>query len=467
MPNRIAMSRSALVRRFPFSLPAVLLLLLLGVLLLAGGASRGDVAGQVVVRTVAWGALIVAILFCQAPAFGSARPVLGLLLALAGLCALQLVPLPPMLWQAMPGHAILSEAAAASDQVQPWRPWTMVPGATLNALASLIVPFTVLILACSMSAAELEWLPGVALTMIVAVMFVGLLQFSGVNVYNPLVNASDEVSGTFANRNHFALMLAIGCAIAPVWATLNDGRGRWRGPLAAGLVVLFALSILASGSRAGMALGALAIATGIVTVSDDIRRAMRRYPRWAPLAIAGGAMGAGGLLVASAVSAGRALAVTRALATDLGQDMRSQGLPTVTAMVREYFPFGGGIGGFDTLFRMHEPLRLLDPEYFNHAHDDLLEVLLDAGAPGGVLLFATLSWLILASWRAWRAPQGARRRRACLGSAIVFLTIGASLFDYPARTPTIMAMLVIAGLWLSDIASAGRTSALPISNHHL
>jgi hypothetical protein len=36
------------------------------------------------------------------------------------------------------------------------------------------------------------------------------------------------------------------------------------------------------------------------------------------------------------------------------------------------------------------------------------------------------------------------------GSAIIFLVSIASIFDYPARTPMIMAILVIAVVWLAD-----------------
>jgi hypothetical protein len=30
------------------------------------------------------------------------------------------------------------------------------------------------------------------------------------------------VSGTFANRNHFALFMAIGCVLAPAWAVQSS-----------------------------------------------------------------------------------------------------------------------------------------------------------------------------------------------------------------------------------------------------
>src|SRR5436305_2004362 len=113
---------------------------------LAGGASHANVLGQAVVRSAAWTALIIILLTGELRAFRLARPVWVLLIAAIMLPLLQLVPLPPSVWQALPGRAALVEAAAASGQAQPWRPWSIVPAATANAAASLIVPLVTIML---------------------------------------------------------------------------------------------------------------------------------------------------------------------------------------------------------------------------------------------------------------------------------------------------------------------------------
>ncbi|KQM21459.1 hypothetical protein ASE50_13755 [Sphingomonas sp. Leaf5] len=65
-------------RRSPaFAMPSlsfVLLCGLLAVLWLAGGGSRADVLGQVIVRSVAWLSLILAILLAPKPSFANAKP---------------------------------------------------------------------------------------------------------------------------------------------------------------------------------------------------------------------------------------------------------------------------------------------------------------------------------------------------------------------------------------------------------
>jgi len=442
--------------RFRPSLAFVLLCGLLAILLVAGGASRADATGQVVVRATAWIALIVAILFGPRPTWGPARPV-AILLALAVLLVLlQLLPLPPGIWQSLPGRRILMEAAAASGQDQPWRPWSIVPGATTNAASSLIVPVVTFLLLAGITDAERARLPALILGLVAASTLVGLLQLSGAGIDNPLINESPgQMSGTFANRNHFALCLALGCLLAPVWAMLDGRRPGWRAPVAVGLVLLFVLTILASGSRAGLVLGMLALVLGLVLARQGIRKALAGYPRWAFPALIAGVIGTVAIFVLISLAADRAVSIDRVFAGNEGQDMRSRGLPTVLAMTRTYFPWGTGLGSFDPMFRMHEPFALLKPTYFNHAHNDLLEIVLDAGLAGGLLLLAGLAWWIIASARAWQAGAGMRHALPKLGSAMLLLIVVASVFDYPARTPTVMALTVIAACWLSGGRGGG------------
>ncbi len=444
------------------SLSALLLLALLATLWVAGGASRGDVSGQVIVRTVATLLLASTILLGARPARANQLgllPIVTLLIAAMALPLLQLIPLPPSWWQELPGRAIFVDAASASGQSQPWRPWAIVPGGAVNAAASLLVPITALALVAQLRDDERTWLPGILLTMVAASTITGLLQFSGMGANNPLINDSvGQVSGTFANRNHLALFLAIGCLLAPAWAFLDDRRPGWRAPVALALVLLFVLTILATGSRAGLALGVFALALGPLMVRANIARALRRYPRWVLPALAAAIIAVVAIFVLASVAADRAVAINRALAVDPGQDMRSRALPTVFNMVMTYFPAGAGLGGFDPLFRLHEPFGLLKTTYFNHAHNDWLEVVLDAGILGAAVLIAAVGWWAWASIRVWRYGDTIGR----LGSVMLLLVMIASLFDYPARTPMIMVTIVFAAVWL-----ARGSIALPGSGQHL
>lgn len=443
-------SRLAVDRAF------VLLIPLLILYWFAGGASRGDVPGQILVRGGACGALLAASLWMPRPAWRTVRPVAAFLLIALILVILQLVPLPPAVWQSLPSRAWLADAAIVSGQPQPWRPLSLVPGATMNAAESLVVPAAVLVLIAGMRERTRAMLPALVLVLVAAGAGVGMLQAIGAGFGNPLINDTPgEVSGMFANRNHFALFLAMGCLIAPVWAFDGTHAARWRSPVAFALVLLFVLTILASGSRAGMMIGGVATGIGLLLARRGLARMLRHVPRWVVPALLVSIVGMIGGLVLVALLADRAESINRILSVDASDDMRARALPVVLKMVRTYFPLGTGIGGFDTMFRIYEPFDLLKPTYFNHAHNDFFEIVLDAGLPGLLAVTAAVLWWGWASVRGWRIWRATSFTLPLLGSATILLILIASIFDYPARTPMIMAMLAIAATWLNAQESEG------------
>lgn len=453
-------ARSA--RRLPFKpdLPLVLTIAAIVLLWVAGGASRADAMGQVVVRAGCWVILAIGILAGPRPALNGARPVILLLAAIIALPLAQLIPLPPAWWQALPGRDIL----LVPGEPVPWRPWTMTPGTTRNALASLVVPTTMLLLLLQANERVHRWMPAALLTMITAAVLLGLLQFSGAGFNSPLLNDTPGlVSSIFANRNHFALLLAIGCLIAPIWAFMDRGSLNWRGPLAGGLILLFVLTILATGSRSGMLLGALALALVFALVGKRLRRRLAGAPRWLFPALVGAAVLVVGGFVAMSFAADRADAINRLIAMEGREDMRSRALPTVLSMIGHYMPFGSGFGGFDPVFRIHEPLDLLKPTYFNQAHNDFLGIALDGGVAGIVVLAAGMLWWLVATIAVWRARPNDGVFLGRLGSSIILLVFVASVMDYPARTPTIMALLVVAAVWLAQANVRKADTALPSS----
>nr|WP_281422861.1 O-antigen ligase family protein [Sphingomonas yunnanensis] len=307
----------------------------------------------------------------------------------------------------------------------------------------------------AVSERERDWVPALLLALILVSTLIGLLQFSGLSFDHPLLNDTPgDVNGGLANRNHFALLLAIGCLLSFRWAFPDGRSARWRLPLAFGLVLLLLLTILATGSRMGMVLGVVALVIGPLTVRRAIRHELRRVPRWIVVATIGGAVLMIATLILLSVAADRAASIDRAFGMDAAQDIRARALPTVLSMIARYFPVGAGFGGFDPLFRIAEPFRLLKPTYFNHAHDDFLEVLIDGGVAGAVLLLAAVGWWAVASVRAWRG--GATNAR--LGSAALLLVFIASLSDYPARTPIVMAVVAVAATWLATRRERARPS---------
>ncbi|WP_395392872.1 O-antigen ligase family protein [Novosphingobium sp. BL-8A] len=425
-----------------------LLTLFMAMLLVAGGASRADVYGQAVIRGSAAALMTFCILMADRREFavGSRAVYLFALLSL-GLPLLQLVPMPPSLWEMLPSHKILLQAVHGP---QPWRPLAIVPDAAINAAASLLVPLAALVLNATLPASERNCVATLILAFIVCSTLVGLLQLSGAGIDNPLINdVRGAVSGPFANRNHFALLLAIGGVLTPLWAFRHGEQSLWRLPVAIVLCILFFLLILATGSRAGIVLGALGVAAGLAIEWSSFNRILRRVPQRMRLLICGAGVAFGALLITISIYADRVQSINRAMSLNAADDMRVRGFATVLSMVRTGFPYGNGFGSFEPLFRLNEPDHLLKPTYFNHAHNDFIEIVHDGGVIGLLLLITALGWWAWASIRAWRLEPSPSSKLARTGSIILGLVFLASIVDYPARTPIIMTISSIAALWLA------------------
>jgi O-antigen ligase len=441
--------------RFAFTLMAMLLV----ILWISGGASRADVIGQVIARGAAWTILVALILWAPRPQFHSVAPVGVFVLMTLTLAIFQLLPLPPAVWTAFPGRELMAQAAVVSGQQQPWRPLSISPSATVNALSSLVVPAVTLVLLAGLGAHDRWRVASLLLGLAVASSLLGLVQFSGESFNHPLVNdIPGAVSGSFANRNHFALFAAIGCLLAPTWGFRQESKTRWQGPVSLAMLLLFLLMILASGSRMGLIVGVLGTGLGILNVWRTLLSEIRRLPR--PIAIAS-VSAAVALLIAGiglSLTWARAVSLNRAVALDAGEDLRVRAFPTVWAMTKDYFPFGTGIGTFDPAYRIHEPDGLLSLAYFNHAHNDLLEVILDTGVFGVVLSGSAIIWWLTKSFAAWRSTKSSDLLPR-LGAATLLLILVASATDYPARTPMIMAVVVIGAVWLNGRDGEHSTSA--------
>lgn len=431
-----------------------LLALFFVVLWVAGGASRADVLGQPIVRSFAWALLIAFLLFVPSIEWQKIRAPL-LLLSIAALLALvQLVPLPPAIWTSLPGRQLLTGAADAAQVAQPWRPISISPSGTSNALGSLIVPGVVLLLGAGLSRHDHYKMVMLILVLLLGSVLIGLAQFAGSSYENPFINSTQgEVAGNFANRNHFALFLAIGSVLA-LGLAMRGQKIRSKTIGAFGVVLLFFLLSLATGSRAGMLLNLIAVPLALLVFRARIRRELEGVPRAivasagiVALALSAGAIG-------MSIKLGRAVAVDRAGQFGGEGDLRSPIWSVVGDMIHRYFPFGTGFGTFDPAFRISEPDSMLGLRYVNQAHNDWLQVILEAGVPGLALLILFTVWLVLAAISVWRPTKGGESSHILgrCGTVILLLVMLASIVDYPARTPMIMAVVALSAIWVE----AGR-----------
>lgn len=444
----------------------LVLLAFLVIVAFAGGASRYDVQSLVFLRPVAALALGFAGWFVQRHQLREFRAPLWFLVATVVAIGVQLIPLPPSVWSTLPGRALLVEVGQAAGVGELWRPVSMVPFATKNALYSMLIPIAALMLiALQPPEARARLLPVVIVIGLVSGVL-GLMQAIG-PADSPLylyrvVNEGGAV-GLFANRNHQAVFLACLFPALATYAALparNDAGSRIRFWLCVGAAVPLIPLIIVTGSRLGLLLGVIGLVLAPILFAlatpRRTRAAGKRRFGWGHLA---------GILIVVALIAltllkSRGLAVDRLVATDLDADVRLITWKTTLEIVRTYFPVGSGYGSFAEIYQIFETDAALKPTYANHAHNDWLEVVMSGGLVGAVLLVAAvIGW----AWRVrdvMRAPAGPATAHARLGAALLLMIAIASFTDYPLRTPLFATIAVIAVSWLC----AARHKTGPISD---
>jgi O-antigen ligase len=420
----------------------------LAVLLVAafvmGGGSRHDIESLPYLRTLACIAGAIGVLGLGRENLRAYWAPFALLGALALVMAMQLIPLPPSLWTGLPARAAIVELDSAVGLVGQWRPLTLSPMKTANALASLALPFAVLVLYCQLGERRQRQILVLIVALAATSAVTGILQLlagSGSGLYLYDVTHEANAVGLFANRNHHSAFLAAAMLVGLDLAVERGRLGRDVVSIAclAAVVLLFA-GILGNVSRGGLLCGAVALV-------------------YAPMILRVGAGGKGAALVGALFAlpvlgvamlfafTQRSPVINRLLADDQLEGMRGQVLPTLLAMARDFQPWGAGFGSFEYAYRMREPTELMLPRYFNNAHNDWLQFVIEGGAAATLLLAAGVA---LVAWKMIRIMQrnvsigNAMQAHAWLGFGILLVLGFASLLDYPLRVPSIMAVAIIA-----------------------
>lgn len=442
-----ALGREALVRG--------VLLVLVAAAFVLGGSARADVASLAILRPLG--------LLCLALALGtlSRTHARGFVvpLAIAGaavlLPALQLVPLPPSIWQRLPDRDLVAEIDRAAGLGTPWRPLTLTPPETLNALLAGVIPLAVMLLAIQLRPEQRADLVTVVLALGAGSAVLGLLQLLGDPqgpFYLYTITNNGAAVGLFANRNHQAVALA--CLLPLAFAAANltpltrmclASIPSWRMPAAIAAAGLLVPLILVTGSRAGLIALAIALVSLPFLVPSGIHGGARMTsPAWlwlAGLTITG--------IAITAVWLGRDEALDRLAASTPTDETRVQILPTLQDMIMQHWLWGTGLGSFERAYQVHEPATLLMQVYMNHAHNDWLELAITGGVAALAILFAALVAIARRGMHVltWKdADPWQPLRRAAL---VIIVILGfASLSDYPLRTPSLAVLCALCVVWL-------------------
>ena len=362
-----------------------------------------------------------------------------LALALAALVLFHLLPLPPQVWASLPGRGPIAEGYRMLGEPLPWLPISLDPARGRASALGLLPGICAMLLVLRAPASANFPLAATIVAAAVPSIILGIAQVTG-GPQSPLylyrITNTDNAVGFFANANHLATLLLIGIPLAAACA-LHLGAQRpdlrraylWIGAAAAAALLVLGLFIV--GSVAGVLLaGPVLLASAGLLRSDRPRRS------WVVVGLA--VAGLLALAGATASFSSRAPTLTTTLGT--GQFERLGIAKVGWKMVQEYSAVGAGIGAFPAAYKTHEALDGVTKRYVNHAHNDYLEVLIETGIAGTLLLGLFIFWWGRRSLAAWSgaAEDAYWKRAASIGIGVVIIH---SIVDYPARTGAIVAIV--------------------------
>jgi O-antigen ligase len=426
-------------------------LVFLLVALVLGGATRGDSLSSAALQLLSLPLLAVSVWrLAKTHQSTSARVAMVLVSAGIALPLIQLVPLPANIWSRLPGREFLIADYRSAGMILPWLPISLTPHETAAALPWLAPAVAVFLATLTLNAGQRRRIVlAIPLFALLAVAL-GMMQVVGgpesrLRFYT-VTNVNSAV-GFFANRNHQASLLIAALAFTPLWITAFRHADRQVGnfgfAMAIAVELVLMVGIGVSRSRAGVILAIPAILGGVLIVFDPRGGRLSRSSGLALLAAA--------LIGATLVGLFASSAIVARFQTPMRADLRQQAMPAIEQAAKAYLPLGSGLGSFDRVYQMNEPIGAVSNVYLNHAHDDFLELWLETGVFGAVLVGALLIWWVwvtLGLWRPGRYPFGDGVRAAA--SLVIGLLLAHSLVDYPLRTT---AMSVIFGLACGILAA--------------
>lgn len=372
------------------------------------------------------------------------RALVALVLLTLALPLVQLVPLPPGLWQSLPGREpVVSAFAIAGIAADSWFPLSVDRGRTLTAFLGLLAPAAIVAIGSVLGREEKAGIARFAALAALAALMLGIFQLSTANtaaLLFPMTPKPDVLYASFANRNSTAALFVLALlllAAAPWWKSRVDLLVAVAGG------ALLALGAVLTQSRSGIVLLVLALAfaasrAGLAALAR--RRGVNggnALPRPAWIAALLGVLLVGAAVIASATMGGRA-ADSLDRFGDTETD-RPEMWEDAAFAAREYWPIGSGMGTFDEVFQLHESLEYISPRRAGRAHSDVLEIVIEAGAFGAAI---ALFWLLWCVWAALRAPAHWRWTALGAGTGVLALLLQ-SLLDYPLRNQTLLCMAAV------------------------
>ena len=410
--------------------------------LVFGGASLAGYWANMFIQLVAIPIIVWSLVARRSsPLPRPARQLLALLALMLGLVLLQLVPLPPAVWTALPGRGPVAEGFRMIGQPLPWMPISLAPYHSLASLLWLLPAIAILLGILLLGGFKPAWLAW-SLTGVTAVsVLIGALQLVGGQDspwYFYAITNYGTTTGFFSNANHLATLLLVSI---PFLAALyrrakKQGRSLQRSS-ALFVILLGALVVIFVGLATNRSLAGLGLSVPVLTASLLMLLPPARKWRLGGLALIL-------LLTLGSIAAVFSTPFQNNLTT-AGEAQRSDSRHTSfsksLAATREFLPVGSGVGSFVQIYQEREDPGAVSQFYMNHVHGDYIEVALETGLPGILLVLLFFLWWSRRTIGIWGAEEADPfAMAATIASAAI---LAHSIVDYPLRTAAIEALFAM------------------------
>lgn len=415
-------SRSALL------LPGYLLLCLL-----LGGSQR-DIWPNAVLQLLAVLLIGFAVLRdAPEPLTRASKQLLTLILAGFVIVLLQVVPLPPGLWSNLPGRAGLHDSYDLLGGPLPWLPVSLAPYSTVDSLTWCLPPLAILIGYVRLRPPATMLCAAAVLAGAFAGVMLGALQVtSGPDWHLYRITNSGAV-GFFANRNFMGTLLLVSIPFTIAW--LADAPRKATTMWAMRTLGAAAMLVVIVGLALNRSMAALMLSVPVAIASAMLLHNSARFARYVVPAAALAAILAISLVTNSPVGSEFTGADTTSVAS------RASIWASTLRAIGDSFPVGTGLGSFEAVYATFENPDLVDRTFINNVHNDYLQLALEMGIFGVVLIAAFLGWWAMLASKIWRSASfSAMTRAAVIASGVILFH---SVVDYPLRTSAIAAVFAL------------------------
>lgn len=447
---------SKLKRKLSSNLLVFAVLLYAAISIAFGGSGRDGVYVHGILQGST--AVAIALLVATWPVqhtLGHFRTPITLLVSYSVIGVLQCVPLPVAVWQLLPGREVIVEGHASLDLAMTAMPISLDVQATA-ATVGYVFPVIFVLLVCARIGIDRlrEAMPWFLVCLGVVSVLLGFAQIvegreSQLYFYE-FTNRGLPV-GPFANVNHYA---SFALMILPfAFYLLSESSKKWKeSDLHLSLMIASFASLLTMfvGIVSAGSLAVYIITTPIIILTSIVVAPQKR-------AIST-------LLLRSVLVVGLLLSIVLVATSPMlknlgitniadGPTSRYQIWQNTIDAIRANWMSGTGIGTFQSVIPMFEDRDAVTSTYVARAHNEYLQILMELGVFGAVMIVVGGFWFVRRVWEVWGAEgRGKSITLRKVASISLFVALLHSVVDFPARTPAIATIfaLILALICLPD-----------------